>query len=109
MLKEHPQLQQLESISANVRPSDLSPNGVLYAEVERRLEGLEEEYRNILLRVLVIEVVEDEEVSADLADHLNAWSSLGFRLSYDDTIGAPIKQQHEHLIHLHCLSRSRRG
>jgi hypothetical protein len=87
MLKKHPELRQLDSICSNVRPSDLSPSGDLYSEVTRRLTQLGAEDKALLLKNLVIEVVEDEEAPADLAHYLQSWSALGFRLSYDDTIG----------------------
>jgi hypothetical protein len=86
-LKEHPMLRKLESIASNVRPLDLNPKTILFKEVSGRLGALSADDRMLLLGISMIEVTEDQECPEDLVSSLKAWKDLGFRLSYDDTVG----------------------
>mmetsp|Transcript_32145 Transcript_32145/g.84900 ORF Transcript_32145/g.84900 Transcript_32145/m.84900 type:complete len:443 (+) Transcript_32145:118-1446(+) len=86
-LKEHTMLRKLESIASNVRPLDMNPETILFKEVRRRLAALCAEDRALLLGTSMIEVTEDQECPEDLVSSLEAWKGLGFRLSYDDTVG----------------------
>jgi hypothetical protein len=87
-LKEYPVLQSLHFISSNVRPLDLSTSSLVFQEVERRLHSLTPEDRELVCRLVCIEVTEDQVHPEDITESLQAWRNLGFvRLTYDDTIG----------------------
>lgn len=88
-MKQHPILKQLRYISTNLRPMDLMPASPVYQEITRRLAELSPADRAPLKRKLVIEVTEDQDPPvANLSQALEEWQNvLGFRLSYDDTIG----------------------
>jgi len=88
-MKRHPILKQLRYISTNLRPMDLMPTSPVYREITRQLDELTDADKELLKRKLVIEVTEDQDppvVNLDAA--LESWRhGLGFRLSYDDTVG----------------------
>jgi len=87
-LKEHPILQSLQFISTNVRPLDLSPNSLVFQEVERQLSSLTPEDRDLVCQSVSIEVTEDQDHPEGIVESMQAWRNLGFvRIIYDDTIG----------------------
>jgi hypothetical protein len=86
-LKAYPILQQLRGVSTNVRPLDMAPSNALFKEVAKRLAALEHADRELLKRMVVVEVTEDQEAPEHLQESLQAWANLGFRLSYDDAVG----------------------
>jgi ribosomal protein L11 len=84
-LKEHPILQSLRFISANVRPLDLSPKSLVFQEVQKRLNALTAEDRDLVCKTVCIEITEDQKHPLDIAESLMAWKDLGFRrFAYDD-------------------------
>jgi len=85
-LSDFPVLQRLRFLSVNVRPSDLCTDSLIFHEVVRRLRGLPDEDRRLLLSMVCIEVCEDQEQPSDIKTSLAAWQELGFRCAYDDTI-----------------------
>lgn len=86
VLKDFPALRRLQFISVNVRPSDLSTNSLTFHDVTKRLRGLPDEDRRLLVSMVCIEICEDQEDPPDMETSLAAWQQLGFRCAYDDTI-----------------------
>lgn len=86
-LRQNPVLQRLSFVSVNLRPRDLDPEGMVFREVARRFAALAEQDRQLLRRLLCVEVTEDQEHPGALVRWLKAWRDLGFRFAHDDTIG----------------------
>mmetsp|Transcript_37499 Transcript_37499/g.82254 ORF Transcript_37499/g.82254 Transcript_37499/m.82254 type:complete len:429 (+) Transcript_37499:55-1341(+) len=90
-LREHPALLQVkDGMFSNLRPADLSLSSPVFLALRRRLEELERDDSDgleLLKKMVHIEVTEDEEAPPDLEDALSAWRELGFKFSYDDTMG----------------------
>jgi len=79
--------QSLSYIAANLRPSDMSTDSLIYRGVQKRLAELPEEARRLVTSKVAIEVTEDQEYPKDFAASLEAWRVLGFQLHYDDDVG----------------------
>jgi len=85
-VKEHPKLEAL-STSANLRPADLDPAGLIYQKLQAHISKLSDSDKALMLKAVAIEVTEDQKAPLKHTDHLKLWKELGFELHFDDAIG----------------------
>lgn len=86
-LRENEVLRKLSFISTNVWPADLCPKSPVFQGVARKLQALSEQDRQLLLRHLLIEIIEDQQHPEDILSYIDEWQKLGFHFAADDTIG----------------------
>jgi len=90
-LRQNPVLQELPNgLFSNLRPVDISPKSKIYQMMAAHLRKLASEDPDgfaLLLKLVHLEVTEDQAPPDDMAEGLEAWRALGFKLSYDDTVG----------------------
>merc|ERR1712151_1009099 len=107
ILKSHPALQRLGGIAVNLRPLDLALDGALYSRAKELVNALDARDKELYFRVVRIEVTEDQVGPPNIAECYKAWRALGYRLSYDDTIGDKAKEalKKDGSINFHPITR----
>merc|ERR1712151_1104418 len=67
-------------------------DGALYLRAKELVNALDARDKELYFRVGCIEGTEDQVGPPNIAECYKAWRALGYRLSYDDTIGDKAKE-----------------